>query len=89
MENIIEKRKSHSLTVENRSKAIMSGIIKVISSNQTEIWLETADGNLVINGNDMKINKFDVVSGELNLVGKINKFAYQNAKLPFLKRIFK
>lgn len=82
-------KKPHTFTLENRKRALMTGVIKVISSNETCLLLETSDGGLSVVGEGLKINKFDVDSGQLTFEGVVNKMQYSAAKAPLLKRIFK
>ncbi len=89
MENKTAAKKPHSITLENRKRAIMTGVEKVISSNENCIMLETSEGGLTIAGTGLKINKYDVESGQLTFEGVVNKMQYSAAKAPLLKRIFK
>ena len=67
----------------------MTGVDKVISSNENCILLETSEGGLTVSGSGLKINKFDAESGQLTFEGTVNKMQYSAAKLPLAKRIFK
>ncbi len=89
MENKIAVKKPHSITLENRKRALMTGVEKVISSNETAILLETSEGGLTVAGTGLKINKFDAETGQLTFEGTVNKMQYSAAKEKFIKRIFK
>lgn len=89
MENKTVSKKPHSITLENRKRALMTGVDKVISSNENCILLETSEGGLTVSGSGLKINKFDAESGQLTFEGTVNKMQYSAAKLPLAKRIFK
>lgn len=82
-------KREHSIKIENRNKAFLTGIDKVISSNDNTILLETSEGGLSINGMGLKINKFDADAGEMTFEGTVNKLGYSAAKVPMLKKIFK
>lgn len=75
----IEDKKSN-LSLENRKKLYISGVIEVISFNETQIVLTTCLGMLTIKGEGLKMNKLDVQNGEVNIVGTLNSFVYSGAK---------
>ncbi len=79
----------HSVQMTDRTKAVMTGVVRVDSSGATQIDLMTSLGKLVITGTELKIDKFDVNSGDLEFSGHINGIKYADAKQPLLKRIFK
>jgi sporulation protein YabP len=81
-------KKPHTLTIDGRDKGMLTGVEKVISSNETGLVLETGAGGLTITGAGLKINKFDMDSGALVFEGTVNSVRYSTAKIPFLKRIF-
>lgn len=80
---------SHSVNMTDRKKAVMTGVVKVDGSSDTEIELTTALGRLIVNGNELKIAKFDDTDGNLTLQGNIDSIKYAVTKPPLLKRIFK
>ena len=89
---IVDKKESpkrpHTLNIENRTKGFITGVIKVISSNETQLLLETTAGGLTILGSALKINKFNADDGVLSFEGAVNSFKYTAAKVPLLKRMF-
>ncbi|MCH5162176.1 MAG: YabP/YqfC family sporulation protein [Clostridiales bacterium] len=80
---------SHSIAVTDRKKATLTGVVRVESSNATEIILVSCLGRLVISGSELKIERFDEASGDLALSGNIDGIKYTAAKQSLLKRIFK
>lgn len=89
METKSAEKKPHSISIENRSRAALTGVEKVISSNENCIMLLTSNGELGIFGTNLKINKFDNVSGQLSFEGTVNRLQYSAGKEKLLKRIFK
>ena len=87
MEKEISK-KPHTLNIENRAKGFVTGVTKVISSNDSLLTLETGAGGLAIMGSGLKIHKFNAEDGTLTLEGTVNSVKYSAAKVPFLKRVF-
>ena len=84
-----KNRKPHTLNIENREKGFLTGVEKVVSSNETTLLLETSAGGLQIAGSGLKINKFDMDSGTLVFEGTVTGIRYAAAKVPLLKRIFR
>jgi len=80
--------KPHSLNIENREKGQLTGVIKVVSSNDTQLVLETSQGGLQLSGNGFKIIKFNADEGYLSFEGITNAIKYSAAKVPLLKKIF-
>lgn len=80
---------SHGINMSDRKKASLTGVVRVDSSNETEISLTTCMGRLIITGSELKIVKFDDADGNLSFCGNIDCMKYAQAKVPLLKRIFK
>lgn len=73
----IEDKKG-MLTLENRKKLLLSGVIEVVSLNDEQIMLNTNLGSLTIKGEELKMNKLDVQSGDMLITGLINSCVYVN-----------
>ena len=88
---MIENKKSekhHVVNIDHRNKGNITGVVKVISSNNTQLILDTSVGGLTILGSNLKILKFSADDGYLSFEGTTNSIRYSAAKVPFLKRIF-
>ncbi|MBA5851979.1 sporulation protein YabP [Clostridium sp. cel8] len=86
--------KKSSLSLENRKKLNITGIIEVISFNEDEIKLNTTLGTLDIKGSSLKMNKLDVQNGQVIIIGSINSCVYTNSQLKrkrhrLISKIFK
>ncbi len=93
VENKIEDNKSN-LTLENRKKLTLSGIIEVISFDEQKIDLTTKLGNLTIKGEELKMNRLDVQSGDVMIAGSIASIVYNGKVLKksnksIISRLFK
>ncbi|WP_127837167.1 sporulation protein YabP [Clostridium prolinivorans] len=75
----IEDKKS-SLTLENRRKLSITGVLEVISFNDYQILLNTSLGSMNIRGEGLRMNKLDVQNGDVIIIGKINSCAYSNSE---------
>lgn len=93
VENKIEDKKSN-LTLENRKRLTLSGIVEVISFDEQKIDLTTNLGNLTIKGEELKMNKLDVQNGDVIIIGSISSMVYngkvvKKSKESIISRLFK
>lgn len=86
--NIIKK---HVVKVVYGESVDISGVMNVVSYNDREIVLKTADNQLVLKGAEMNIDLLDLERGEVKASGKLSDMAYTRnaAKTTLLKRLFK
>lgn len=66
----------HDVIIKSREKTEMTGILDVTSFDDGSIIVQTADSGISIDGENLKIEKFDAESGDFILNGKINGFYY-------------
>jgi sporulation protein YabP len=75
-EKIMEEENKSSLSLENRKKLTLTGIVEVISFDDQKISLSTKLGNLSIKGEGLKMNKLDVQNGDVSIMGTISSMIY-------------
>lgn len=68
--------KTQNLTLENREKLSISGIIDVESFNDECVIVDTELGILVVRGEDLHISKLNLESTELDIEGDIVSCEY-------------
>ena len=88
-----EERKS-SLSLEDRKKLTLSGVLEVVNFDDEKISLYTILGNLAIKGEGLKMNKLDVQNGDVIIIGYISSMIYsgkdgKKSKESIIKKIFK
>ena len=88
-----EERKS-SLSLEDRKKLTLSGVLEVVNFDDEKISLNTILGNLAIKGEGLKMNKLDVQNGDVIIMGYISSMIYsgkdgKKSKESIFKKIFK
>lgn len=86
--------KKSILTLESRKKLLLNGVVEVISFNEKLIVLNTSLGVLTIKGENLKMTKLDVQSGDVIIVGAINSLGYsgseqKNSNDSIIARLFK
>ena len=88
-----EERKS-SLSLEDRKKLTLAGVLEVVNFDDEKISLNTILGNLAIKGEGLKMNKLDVQNGDVIIMGYISSMIYsgkdgKKSKESIIKKIFK
>lgn len=76
----IEDKKSN-LTLENRKRLALTGVLEVVSFNDAQIMLNTSLGAMTIKGEGLRMNKLDVQNGEVIIIGTINSCVYSTAEI--------
>ena len=86
----------HHLSLENREKMDLVGVIKVESFDSEEIIMDTEMGLLAIKGENLYIKHLNLEQGEVKITGLVMELAYAEHKnraggrsKGFLERIFK
>ncbi|WP_125154106.1 sporulation protein YabP [Clostridium rectalis] len=90
----IKIEEKSSMTLENRKRLFLNGVVEVVSFNEDQIILNTKLGTLHIKGEGLKMNKLDVQNGEVIINGMINSCVYVNKenkkeKEKLFKKLFK
>ena len=85
---------SHRLTMDNRKEAFVTGVKEVVSFDEKEILLLTAEGRLQIRGTHLHVKGLNLEKGEDSLSGHIDSFTYLSKESPkkeesVLKRLFR
>ncbi len=82
----------HNIIMESRKKLSVSGVEDVESFHEEEIVLHTGMGILIVEGDNLHINKLSVDTGEVAIDGEISALRYVEAtggKGGFFGRLFK
>lgn len=82
-----------SITVNDRETIIISGVKSVESVTDTEIFIFTSKGDLLICGEGLEADEFDPHSGIFSVHGRIDRVSYLTEKyhLPdnLISRLFR
>ncbi|MGL5575299.1 MAG: sporulation protein YabP [Sarcina sp.] len=73
--SLVENKKSN-LSLDDRKKLEITGVIEVISFDDRQINLNTNLGGLNITGDNLKVNKLDVQNGDVVITGCIITIVY-------------
>lgn len=82
---------NHNLTIFDREKMELTGVLEIISSTEKEIYVKLEKEVLQILGENLKINKLIPESKEMSVAGKVNGLNYisKMTKKSILKKVFK
>lgn len=88
------EEKKGLMTMENRKKLSLNGVMEVVSFNDEKIVLKSNLGNLTVKGTELKMNRLDVQNGDIVIMGIVDGIFYNNdlakpQKENVLKKLFK
>lgn len=66
----------HNIVLENKERMSVTGVVDVDTFDEGKIVLYIADDTLIVEGDDLHIQKLDVSSGELTIEGEIYGITY-------------
>lgn len=74
-----EKRPAarHSLIIENRQSLTATGILRVLSYDETSACAQTPQGILTVGGKGLTVSEISCRSGELRVQGEIEFVQYE------------
>ncbi|MBE6674768.1 MAG: hypothetical protein E7596_06645 [Ruminococcaceae bacterium] len=78
----------HDVLIKSRQRMEMTGISDVSSFDEAEIIVQTGSSGVSIEGENLKIEKFNSENGELVLNGSINGMFYYSKKSSKKKKTF-
>jgi len=86
-----ENTKPHSMTLESRSRLVISGVTDVDSFNEETVVLATQEGPLTVLGSGLKIGQLNLENGRLSVEGRIDAMSYadRREKTTLMKRMFR
>ena len=89
-----DKKSRHAIALTGREEMSVSGVEEVIGFDSDGVRLKSCDGELLIDGEDLKIDTLDTQSGVVSLRGKINGVYYasdnpKDNKKGFFTRLMK
>ena len=70
---------AHRVTLEGRERLVVSGVEDVERFDENEIVMNTADGALVVTGENLHIDKLSLDGGELHVDGRVETLSYEDA----------
>lgn len=66
----------HTLTLQGRERAKVSGVMAVSCFNEREVVLETSEGEVALLGEGLHIEQLNLEDGQLDVTGEIAGIEY-------------
>ncbi len=82
----------HTISLKDRSSLVISGVDHIYSFNDKKVELLTSLGRLIVEGENLDMNKLNLEENIISVEGTINSLNYAKEKKPeekFLKKVFK
>lgn len=88
-----ESSLTHALHLKERKVLDISGVKQIESFDANEFLLETSLGWMMIQGNDLTLDRLDTERGDVKIKGSIEALSYvvhrKEEKEGFMSRLFK
>ncbi len=88
-----KKRGRHTVSIEERERIRMGGVLEVVSFDEEGIMLETECGLVMIKGTGLHMGKLDLDAGEVTVEGLFDSLTYSDGALSekhsFLGKLFR
>lgn len=80
----------HKLTLSERSSLTMTGVIEVVSFDDTAVILHTSLGTLVIQGRDLQLKQLSLDGGQVAVEGTVSSLVYEEPRQQggWVRRLF-
>lgn len=73
---------AHRIVLEGREHLTVSGVEDVERFDENEIVMNTAEGALIVSGENLHIGKLSLDGGELHVDGRVDALSYEDAGSP-------
>lgn len=73
-----EIKREHDIKLFSRKEMSISGVREVVSFDEESVRLMSVEGEIYVEGENIKIGVLDTDRGVVTLTGKINGFYYVN-----------
>ena len=75
-----EQNMPHSLTLQDRKKLTLSGVLEVLSFDDTAVQMHTPLGTLVVQGSGLQLKTLSLEGGQVAIDGTVCAMIYQQTK---------
>jgi len=76
------KAARHTASLDNRERAVFSGVQDVESFNDEQVVLITASGAIILSGQNLHISKLNLDDGQLVVDGFVYALEYDDSSAP-------
>ena len=79
----MEEKLPHRLQLQDREKLTMTGVTEVVSFEDTAVVLRTVMGDLVVQGQELKLKTLSLDGGQVAVDGSISALVYEAPRQSF------
>lgn len=76
-----EPARNQTVSIENRSKVIITGVTDTDKFNENCVLLYTCMGEMTVKGRNLHVNGLSVESGEMIIEGEISSVIYGDSQV--------
>ena len=85
-----QKTTNHSITIDNNKRAIITGVVEVLSSTDRAVVARTDALTFQLTGENLRVSKLDLSEKVCHVDGEIFKLEYnRNGGKSIVKRLYK
>ena len=66
----------HGVTLEHRERATITGVLDVVSFDESSVVADTEQGVIVVRGENLHMNVLSLDAGQIDLDGTIDSLTY-------------
>lgn len=75
-----QEQMSHRLTLVERNKLTVTGVMEVVSFEDTAVVLQTVMGTLVVQGDQLQLKTLSQDGGQVEMEGTVSSLAYEQTR---------
>ncbi len=68
----------HNITIHERNKMLVTGVVDVFAFDELQVDIETIQGMLLIQGEELHITRLNLDKGDLELEGLLSSISYHD-----------
>lgn len=76
--NTIAASQTHGISLDNRSKMTVTGVIDVAGFSEEKVEILTTMGRLTVKGKKLNVKTLNIDNGELKLTGEVKSMDYSD-----------
>lgn len=88
MPELNDEIKKHNVYLKSRAHMELDGVLEVLSFDDVSVSLETVMGEMIIEGEELRVSSLDTDKGIVVLDGKINGMYYNTDSQKEKRRFF-
>jgi sporulation protein YabP len=70
----------HTLMLEKRKRALLTGVIEVISFDEENVVADTDCGVIIIRGEGLHMDSLNLEKGDMSLEGMVESITYEDSE---------